>query len=419
VKLTGTNFSDAIADVTVFVDGSDKCSVLEATATHVRLMLPTSLKKGRHSLDVQIGSERSNKVEVTIRPEEERKDAKDEELQRAEGGPGAAPEEYLSLDVPQWSRERGADLIAVTGKAKYPDGAVILLEMRLDQSLIANTQATVQAGAFRATFGPYDRQLFAGHYKVSAVFQLMRQSGSIRRAFKEFVKDPKKAAEMQQAHDAEFVRVGTLMDEQWQAKELKGYFSQTLARAKDLLRDLENNYGATGRSLFRKGDGTVNEEEWQKWLSKRTLRGVQGEEFQKRVAELKKSSPFLNKDGTFNDAAWREWLDYKWREDGVLRLVKDHVAYRDRYVVVKHQEEMLKLEDIFSGLVRLSQERSEDLYSGNGLPVPASDKQVKSDDLLKIGGSMGPISPTILESHAKKIMKAVGIETPDGAAPGS
>jgi hypothetical protein len=307
-------------------------------------------------------------------------------------------------------------VINVTGRADYPDGTVIDLELKLDNLFIRNTQARVEAKGFKGVFGPYDRMLFAGNYAVHASFQLMKQGGDIRRAFREAVKDPKKRAEMQQAHDQNFVRIGTPADEQFQTKELRGYFSQALARSRDLLKELETNYAAAGRTMFRDKDGKVNEEEWEKWLARRTLKGVEGDAFRKRAGEFKKIGTFTNRDGTFNDQAWREWLDFKWREGGVLRLIKDHVAFRDKYLVMKYHEEMLKLEDIFSMLVRLSQARSSDLYQGNGLPIAASDRPQSSPDLLKIGGGgMGPATPAAIELAAKKIGKSLGLDGVEGA----
>ncbi len=409
VRLRGTNFSDAIGDVSVTVSG-ESCIVIATTPQEITFMLPTAIKKGPHPVEVTVGGEKSNRVTVTIRPEEEREQAKREELERAEGGAGPVQVKYLVLDVPQYSKERGTSMIIAPGRAEYPDGCVIQLELRLDNHLVANGQATVQARAFRGTIGPFDRDLFAGHYEVQAFFNLSLQSGAIRRAFKETIKDPKMQAEMRQARDRQYVRVGTSAEEDWQKRELRGYFSGALARSRELLRELESNYAAAARSLFRGDDGKVKEDEWAAWVSQRLLRGVEGEEREKRLAELRKNEQFLNRDGTFDDQAWREWLDYKWREDGVLKLVKDHVAYRDRFVVMRFHDEMLRLEEIFSGLVRLSQARSQDLYMRNGLPVAASDRALQHQDLLRIGGGMGAVSPAIIETTARRIAKAVGLE---------
>jgi hypothetical protein len=416
VTLVGTNFSDRIDEVTVTMDGGTACQVLVAKPEQVTFMVPTSATKGRHSVMVEVGKERSNKLEITISPEEERASEAQKIKERME----TATEEvkHLALDVPQAAMDRGSLVITVTGKADYPDGALIQLELKLEGRSIANTQAEVQARAFRGNFGPYTRQLFAGNYWIEARFMLSQQPGEIRRAFREMVKDPKKRDELAQAHDRTFVRVGSVSDEQWQQKELKGYFAGALKRARDLLAELESNFGASGRSIFRTKDGKVDEQEWEAWLKKHALRGLSGDALEAKIAELRKANTsFVNKDGTFNDTAWREWLDYKWREEGVFKLVKDHVAYRDRFLVMKNEDEVQKLEELFSTLVRLSQVRSQALYRGNGLPISPNDVQVKAD-ALGIGLGGGPASAAAIEALARRVEKGVGLgETQEQAPP--
>lgn len=416
VKIIGTNFSDRFDEVTVYFDGGTKCTVLEATPEALTVSLPTDAKKGKHSLEVQVGAERSAKVELTILSPEERKDKADEDRKRMEGDGGAAVK-FLDLDPPQAFFDRGTLVINCAGKADYPDGTLIELALELDRKRIASSQATVQARVFQGTFGPFQQQLFAGNYMAIASFQLNNQASEIRKAFRATVTDPKKQAEMRQASDHEFVRVGSASDEQYQMKELKDHFASAVARIRGLIRDLDGAYSSAGRSFFRTSDGKLDEEAWTTWLGKRALRAIPEGERDAKIAEWKKDPRFVNPDLTFNDQAWREWLDFKWREEGVLKLMKDHVAYRQRYMVMKYQEDMLRLEEAYAMLLRLGQTRSTDLYVQNHLPVHEKDANVKGADPAMIGGGgMGAISPAHIETVLRKIVKSVGLEETAGGA---
>jgi hypothetical protein len=419
LTIVGTNFSDDFKDVRVTCD-EKPCVVLPPTKPERLLAkLPEigEVTKGKHGIVVTVGGERSNKVEIEVHGEDERREKAEHDKLVHEGGENAIVKKHLLLDAPQASFTGGELVISAPGKADYPDGALVRLELRLDQVLIAGVQAEVQAGSFKAIFGPYKKRLFAGNYWIEAWFELARQSGSIRRAFRESVKDPAKQQEFANAHDRQFVRVGTVAEEDFQSKELKSYFQSALSRSKDLLRELETNYSAAGRSMFRK-DGKVDEAEWEAWLKKRSLHGVPGDEYAARVKEMRGVATFLNKDGSFNDQAWREWLDFKWREDGVLKLVKDHVAFIDKYLVPKNGETLGDLEKIYATLVRLSQARSMDLYKGNGLPPAEKDTQVGGTAALGLGGGGGPATPSTLDMYFHKVVKGAALDAPDAEAGG-
>lgn len=402
VKIVGTNFSDKKADISVMIDGSLPADILLPTVEALTVALPSPLSKGKHKLHVTIGKERSNEFEIVIHGEEDRQDKIKRDIERHEGTSGdPTVKKHLILDPPSAAADRGALVITVPGKADYPDGALILLELKLDAKLITSMQTEVHAGALKGRF-ECNKQLFAGNYWVDGWFELSRQPGAIRLAFREAIKDPVKQQEFASAHDRQFVRVGSVADEQWQIKELKGYFQATLARSRDLLKELETNFAAAGRSIFRAKDGKVDEAAWEDWVKKHS-KSISTEVYEARLREAKAATPFLNKDNSLNDQAWREWLDFKWREEGILKMVKDHVSYKDKYLAPKNEDELNEVEKLFSTLLRLSQTRSLDLYKENGMPPSEKDSQGAGTQALGIAAAGGPASPANVEMCAHRI----------------
>lgn len=409
VEVTGTNFSDQVEEIEATF-GGEKAAILEAAPERLKILLPPGIKEGTYPLQIVVNAERSNKVDIRIRPESERPKKAQEDVSKFEQPDAAAlgEKKIIQLDTPVPSLDRGSLMIRVSGSAALPDQCNIKLYLKLgNDEAVANADATVTSGRFVGAFGPYTREVFAGHYWVEAVFKMQDQGKRVRDALKRFYTNPLDLAARERCVDRQACRVGTSEQEDAQQKELRGHLALAVARVRTLARELELCYSGAGRSAFRLDGKKVDEAAWETWLFKRALRSVREEDRSKRIDEIrKKGGRFVTEDGSFADSRWREWMDHGFRAE-VFDLARGHYAFRDRYLIVRYGDAMLKLEELFGLLGKFSQNRSRELYEINGLPVPAQDAEGAAMDVLKFGG--GKVTLGTIEQVARKVVREVGL----------
>lgn len=409
IEIGGTNFSEKPEEIEALF-GGEKAYILEAAPERLKILLPMGMKEGTYQLELVVNGERSNKVDIRIRPESERERKAKEDVGKFEqpGGARLGEMKIIQLDAPDPSLDRGVFMVRVSGQAALPDDCIVKLNLKLgNESVVANADAKTSGGRFYGAFGPYTRELFAGHYWVEAVFEAQAQGKRVRDAMKRFYKDPIELAARERCTDRQACKIGTTEQEDAQNKELRSHLAQSLARTRSLARDLEMCYAGAGRSAFRPDGKKVDEAEWEAWLAKRTLKSVAEADRPRRIEEIRaKGLKFLAKDGSFADAKWREWLDHKFRAEA-YELARGHAAFKDRYLVVKYADAMADLGDLFGLLGKLAQNRSRELYERNALPVPAQDAEGADMDVLKFGG--GKVTLGSIEQGVKKIARDVGL----------
>lgn len=435
VEVTGTNFTGAIEQISATL-GSEPAFVLEARSDWLKLIVPPGLAPGSYALEVRVAGEASaNRLQVTIRPEREREEKSRRDAEEFEGdGARQAALKVLALFRPEPVSDRGSLVVQVSGEAALPDGCNIVVEIKLEGTAITTLTLPVQSRRFAGAFGPYTRDLFADDYWVEASFLLASQPPRVKKAIRDlYARSPLDLGARERATDRQPVRIGAPGQKERELEELRGHIARCLERVRELLHDLEMQYSGAARSWpgFRK-DGKLAEAAWEDWLATRwiVLRTIRNElrglsrdarrararEAAPRVApEVREAARFLTDDGRFADARWREWIDHKLRAD-IRELAKGHVAYRDRFLVVKHADAMDKLDELFAMLKALSEQRSRELYEGNGLPVAGQDaERDPSADLLRFDAG-SELTASDIETAARKIAREVNLPAKAGHA---
>jgi len=414
VEVTGVNFSDAVEDVRATV-GGEAAFILEARVSSVKLKLPENLAKGSHDVVVEVAGRRSNALPVKVVPQSERT-KEDEAAAKKYSHPESSPllaAKIVALLPPVPVDDRGSFYIQVSGEARLPDGCVIALALKLGDEIVTTINLPVKDKVFQGAFGPYTQELFAGHYFVTAEFDIQRQTKALRTAFTKFFPDTADRSAHEHAHDTQACRVGNSAQEVEQERQVREHVAESLARALRLTRRIENAFASAGRGAFMR-DGKVDETGWEAWLAMRSLRNVPKGERAARIEEFKRTRSFAAEDGIFREAKWREWLDFAFRPD-VQALAKRHIDYRNRYLVIKYPDAMIKLEEIFGNIQSLTEARSRQLYQLVGIPPPPQDGDADGGpDMIKLGGTTN-VTPGLIEASARKVARLVAL-TPEEEA---
>jgi len=411
VKIKGINFSDLAADIVVTV-GTERAVVLEPGLDSITIFVPHTVKPGKLPVQVEIGKARSNKKILRVKNDASaREEAKQRDLDTFEGAgdeTAAWKDRFLILDVPKVQKKRGETFIAVKGQAKYPDGCVILVSFKLDDLFSRSAEGIVKGSRFQAKLGPFPRRLFAGNYAVEAEFEATTQPGRIRRLFRRTFKGKDRDAR-KHALDRQYVHVGTTSAEQDDLRQLRSHFRRTIEDARRHLTQIEDRFHSCGRSLFVRKNGKVDEDRWEDWLRRRSMKHLGSAAFDKKAKELAAAQSFL-KGNRFQDGAWREWLDYRWRTQ-VLELAREHAKFRDSWEILKFPKAVRSLEEALATLMRLSQKRSQELYEGNGMSLPKKDQTLGGAEagagIIRI--TPGVVAPARVEKLLRKAAAGVGL----------
>lgn len=410
VTIKGAGFSEVVADIVVTV-GNERAIVLAATPETITFQIPSGIKRGKYDLKVKVGADEvkaRDKLSVITGADAEEL-VKQRDREQYEGvGPEKeiVTQKFLLLDPPRLDKRRGELFIQVAGAASYPDNCVIFLALKLDGRMIANVDAYTNGGRFTAEFGPFKRRLFAANYEIEATFVASQQPRRMARMFKRAFPDERERAARSRAIDRQYVRLGSRSDENDHKRALRQHLEGTIDDAERLLEDLEEHFLSAGRSGFKEG-GEVAELDWEEWLRHRSLSDLGEEDFRRRADKLAKAKHHLTSQGNFDDRSWREWLDHNWRGE-VLGLARRHVEFRDSWEILKHPDAMLHLEEMLSVLMRLSQQRSQELYEKNHLPVHESDRRPPGADVIRLGA--GRVGPAHFHQLVRRIKKELGGE---------
>jgi hypothetical protein len=415
VELRGTNFSDAVDDVAATVDGI-AAVVLECRIDRVVVKLPPEVRKGTARLEVAVAGRRSNAVEVKVLPESERPKPRGDGAVQYETPEAArlAGTRVIELAEPVPVDDRGTFYIQVRGEAKLPDGCIVACQLKLGDELVTGIDVVVKEKRFEGAFGPYEQELFAGNYWVYAVFRIEDQSKKTRDVFKSAFPDPIERAARERAQHRQACRVGNAEQEAQQQREVRAHIANTLARVRRLVRRLETAFAAAGRGAFVR-EGKCDEAGWEAWLPTRSLKNVPRAEHEARKAEYRRHRGFAGPEGIFLESRWREWMDFGFRPE-VLALAKSHYDYRNRYLVIRYGDAMIKVEELFGLLIQLSEARSRQLYELCSLPIAAQDRDVAASvDVIKLF-SKTEVTPGGIEQAARKAAKEIALTSEEQAA---
>ena len=379
IVLVGENFGDDMQAVTAKV-GDQKTNVLLCEPTRLQIGVPIGLKKGKVKVSVTIGEVKANDKELLILDAEgiAAKRKKDGEKESPTGGETA---KMFSLDAPTVQSDRGNTIVIVTGRSDLPAECEISLKLSLGDSgslkLGNDAGATVgEDHRFQAKIGPFPKPLAPGRYWVDADFNLSEQPKKIRRAFELAFKDEGERRKRERCRDRKPLDVGSSGDQDAQVREMKSHETGTIAKLRQLHRELEVAFGAALRSKFKKGKD-VDEAAWEDRLDGKSLQGLDAPVRAAWVKEMKARSEFLTSGGAFAEPKWREWLDGKFTDD-LAEVGKANASVLDRFLVVKDRPILEMLQHEIDYLGKLARYRSHELYEVSGLPLAPQDGEPQS-----------------------------------------
>lgn len=373
VVVFGENFGTDVDAFKVFV--ADKQSaILECEPTQMRIRIPLEVRAGKAKVEFK-GEKHSFEHELKILDEKARaaKNAKEQEQEGATGNKRA--DGVVTLDPPQYMTDRGNTIIKVTGRCELPK------DCRIDLALVLGDsgQLTVTSGGtkvredarFETLMGPFPKPLAPGRYWVHADFKLATQDKPVKTAFKERFKDPKELKEHSSGKDHQPVDVGSTTDQDAFERELRGHFSGTVARLRELHKELEVAYGSAVRSKFKKGRD-FDESAWEEWLRGKSFTGLAAAEQPKWLKDMRGKSDFLTTGGAFNEPKWRDWIDGKFAE-AVEEQAKANQALLEKYLTLRDSEALNRLGGMIALTGSLAHHRSHELYQTANLTPPPQD----------------------------------------------
>lgn len=391
LHIAGEGFASERADVDVH-SGAYALQVIAVEPDLITVAVPTrGVPPGVYALVVTVAGRRAQgDVPVEI-------------LDAAPSGAGdGSRPQLLRLDARTGS-ERGMSRIVVLGTVlDLPAGSVIDIEMQFFGHAVEVAQAEVQGGRFDAVFGPFDRPLAAGPFRLIARFDVTRQHRRVQALFAQAFPDPQEQRAREHlsaeaiAYCPDAATYETEMERQLQEAQL--HYEQAVGRARRLLADLRDAFRAALKPAYRRPDGTFDEAAWRA-STEPSYSTLPPTERAAKLDALLHDARFLDEAQRFAPAAWREWADEGFRAD-VIALGQEHQRFARRYVAPRHPDAAAHLDQALGLLLGFSQIWSTEVYVRNGLAPAPEDESPRGADLF-------PMPPTVTPQHFQALLDRV------------
>lgn len=374
--------------------GSHDVRVVMISIQQITVLVPPEVPAGSYPVVVTIGGRRvAGEVTIEILSQDEFQTRLGSQESSGEQSVGSTQhQQLLRLDA-RVGAERGMPRILVTGTVlRLPDGCVIDVELEFFRHSIQTIQAQVQGSRFEGVFGPFQRPLPAGPYRLIARFDVTHQHRRIQMVFAQAFPD---ADERRQHEHLSAEAVCYNPDQQTyeaqmqtQLQEAQLHYQQMVERARQLLSDLRDGYRSALKSAFRRPDGTFDEAAWRA-STEQSYSTLPPAERTAKLQNLLYDTRFVDETQHFNPATWREWLDDSFRAD-VIALHQEHQRFIDRFACVRHFDAAGQLRQAIGLLVGISQSWSTDLYIRNQMPQAREDATPRGVDVLDIPPTVTP-----------------------------
>jgi BMFP domain-containing protein YqiC len=162
----------------------------------------------------------------------------------------ASPRDRLQLTRFDVLTDGAGTRFVVEGQAeRFPDGMAVAISLRFDDRAVLEGQvAMIDAGRFRASFGPYRRALPLGTWGVSALFELRQQPALRLRRWK---LDPAEREDLDRVERVLQVTRGTPAEIAAQREALEAHYRRVAVDTGELLDGALLAYASACRALFR------------------------------------------------------------------------------------------------------------------------------------------------------------------------
>lgn len=352
-----------------------------------RIIAITSLEakigKGKVTVKLPGGAELERDFEI-LDPKKLKREEFEKDNTGVEEGTGAQAEverlRSLIKITAFKTRKRPGGLyeIAVIGEApEFIDELRVMLVLSFDGGFLGNTRATIAKGRFEAIFGPYQKRLFPGVYRVEADFSLYHQRRKVRLAWYEQI-GREQALAWRALHNYQLFQVGDESSALALAEKTREDLLTSLGELRERLSEIQELYATTVRCLFREGNAlTIDEARWEQWVT--AQRFASGPEDLER---LRKNTVCLKKD-YLNPEAWESTARAAFAK--VAKTLERNDAYTGRFALMRFHEAHRNLRTLASMYLELYLKRTALIYRRSGLRPPPS--LVKDSGIAKVGRS--------------------------------
>jgi hypothetical protein len=367
VDLEGRNFGSVAAKVKVSIAGKS-CMINFVSDKIIMILTPSHAKPGKTVLLLTVNGRKANAMPFEIL---DRKEVS-EEYWKKQTEEVEVTKRKLTEDVDSkliglegWRTvpdKGGAYKIEVWGHAKkLVDESRLIVRIFFMDEVVEHRYAFVKSNKFKATFGPYRRDLFPGIYRVKLDFLMSRQRWGIRQnTMAAFSKE-----EMRRYHrmgNQFFYRVGTELDSLQQSKKMLDKKIAIVDELTDSLIDLRHKYASATRCFFRNGK-VLEEEKWRQWLKESYLTRSHAD-----WLKVKEDLSVISKSGTHLDAV--KWEDYISKNLKKIRKLSDQFqGDMSNHLMSRFPQFNRLLSQLIGTLMDLNLKRTRSLFEYNRIRI--------------------------------------------------
>lgn len=307
--------------------------------------------------------------------------------------------------------EGGALRVVATGVApRLPDGCAFSVALEFFGHVVERAQTQVSAGRFEAVFGPFDRPLAAGPYRVVARFDVSIQDPATQTALVRAFPDPDERrawgscrAEAEcfypdaQTYEAEMAH---------DLEEARSHYEGVITGARRLYDDVTDAFRAAAKSTYRLPDGTFDGNAWRAAMEA-SYHDLEPTARAARIEALLRDQRFVDEAQHFDVAAWRAWLHRSFWVD-IAALQQDHRMFVEQFAFLRHPDADGNMRTALAMLIVTSLTCSQEIYLRNQVATEAEDRDAPAFGVSDLP-HFHPFQPEVFIGYVDRVDRELEI----------
>ncbi|MCO5167636.1 MAG: hypothetical protein M9894_14910 [Planctomycetes bacterium] len=397
-------------EITVEINNT-KVMLLSVDFERVTFIVPQDTPVGRRRLKIAVRGKGDATLdfEVTAQLTDEQR-----RVQAEMEGPGSGRQPDLEelirdqFKITMFELKRDAtgvrfDIAGVAGKV--PDGFTMVVTLSINQRDIEQRLTTITntggAGQFRATFGPYSKQLLFGNYAATCLFELGKQPRVKARDFRGKLKR-EEAEVYDRIERREYLQVGTPQEAVEQTEAMKNHYKTHCEELARLLTEAEKAYASGCRQHFKQ-PGQANYDE-KGWLDYLVRMGFATAEDQKALDAFKADVRFSSRNGHFKPDDYQAWAQDTFLPALTAAFRRDR-DFRESTIAPIEPRSELPSDYLVSIVLETFKGYTRNLYDRAKIELPEALRMVPNVDPVPAQ----TVSRRFFEAQRRLLLRTVGL----------
>jgi hypothetical protein len=337
--------------------------IIGSTASGITFNLPADLGVGKKRVEVELDGRSAGTLELQLLPEgTPPPDGEDDD------GQPAGPEPRDAFQVIRFDVlvDGAGTRFVVEGRADpITDGMAMAITLRFERRAVLESQLVrIDAGGYRATFGPYTRPLPLGLWEASALFELKSQP---RVAVNRARLTPAQRNDLSRVERLDGRLLGTPEEIAAQRQALQAHYAAVAAETERLLDEVLLAYASASRVLF-KNAGAPGYRVADHLAHVRDVRAARTPE---EVARVQADLRFATAGGHLRPDAYQRWAEETLLPAWLGSFRRDG-EFREATLVPVEPRSARLAEDLHTTVLGTLRTQSATLYSAAQVECPAS-----------------------------------------------